>query len=934
MVLEALEDPNSYRNKNVTDESSSFPHRKYSLIHRQGNSNNDENSSSSDDGALEYARNYSIGLHQLLETNNNSHDNVTRTFTKNNVLFRVASYYAFQEQNLHWLAAPLASADGSVSTISIQYKHTENEEEDSDLNPRIIQQALLESIQQYTAAQYNPSDNHYYFTVKFTGWDYLQRDSRNLLYGWKTDLVVWLSMVLAMTLMTMMSAERGGSNSRQGFSWYNLACGPLGVSVCCWMTSLALYSMLMAILTKLGAGHNDRLGQEPALIKSLVVMGCCIQTILFASTAKANSGDDEVDTTSSDKLMATLIALLLGYSMIYPRGAGLSTTLFIVTALILQWTMPFLMTTMLTSKQTPARNLQDLSSDDQHLSTLLIRTSPEMFHEAYDDGKDDHFDIEESPEQQHQHHHHHYHRSIHHHQSPGAYLENRVPLTAPKSIWIYLSKHLLLHPYRGVIAGLIFVQLAFTVGHSSIHCFSTSSIALESLLDNDSDALLTWNKVRDSLHRPGHVAPYRLVFDGHGTNISMTTAPTFEIMHIVVDELIAIEHEHDDSANRGATHIGMTSFEARELAKHIGAVVRGELEEGDDEDGVRASTSGNSTNLFNDAPHHRRAVYNGIAVMQNTRLPHSVYFTAKYCHKMKPYCPFELLHAIDVLDQWDTSEDTLTTVVNIELGVDPFSEEGLLWLESARSTLERLDESGVLNGVNVQLHGAAATEHDSVMDGSKFTSRILFIIGVVVTISMGVYFQSVFVALMSLMSVAFTLALAFGAGSVLLKHTGNVINWQLSAVSALLAAFLSLVFNLHLVSRVQELRKYGYEHQSAIAAGYHVTASLLCQTSTVISVAFFVYALFSSNPLLKQCSTIITFASLLDALLVRCILVPIAMNLAGPWLCWWPSSTNETHGTIRLQGFENDDFEDLSEVMRNFEASSEYVSLTPGTRRM
>jgi uncharacterized membrane protein YdfJ with MMPL/SSD domain len=543
-------------------------------------------------------------------------------------------------------------------------------------------------------------------------------------------------------------------------------------------------------------------------------------------------------------------------------------------------------------------------------------------------------------------------------------------------MWHWLSNHLL-HPYRGIILLLATIQLLipFAMYAGKVK----SSISFDLFIPRSSPALQVFHLLGEQVGY-GRMNPVRILFDarfvtGNATQ-SMTSEGGFSAMHLVVDELLKIEASAMSgttpslsSTTTGATKLSgafrrLAPMSRRLIARSLSADTESRVDVASHliQRMSSNSTAGDPAYLwhqrddqrFDFVPDRRnsggrgrvvppplrkpsRTVYNGIAVLQNTRIPHSVFVTAKLCSQMKPHCPLELLHVIDAVDRVSTSPDGgRATYVTATLGVDPFSDQGVAWLVSARRLIDQLEESGKLQGVKVHVQGTAAIEHDAQQAVYRSFPWMVLITTVAVFLLMGASFRSVFLPLRSVFSIGLTLAFTFGL-SVLVYQNGiaewtgiqalsashHEFCWLAPVMAFSLIVGLALDYDVFLVSRVLEYRLDGYEHKSSIAAALHSTGGIITAAGVIMAVAFG-SLLFSPSPVLCQWSFLITAAVLVDTFLVRSIIVPIVTSLAGGGRCFWPRVMPEPRVTMpEFLGGMND----VSGLLRTLERSSEYESL-------
>jgi hypothetical protein len=354
------------------------------------------------------------------------------------------------------------------------------------------------------------------------------------------------------------------------------------------------------------------------------------------------------------------------------------------------------------------------------------------------------------------------------------------------------------------------------------------------------------------------------------------------------------------------------------------------------------------------------ATFNGIAVLENVQIPFDVFVSAKYCMQMQPKCPWQLLRLLNWLDDAYTSDDRYATIISATLDVDPFSDQGLQWLDRARAALATLDlgssnstsssssnsNSNNNNTIfNVQIHidGSAAIAHDAVHAVyAAFPMMMLATCGVVFCL-IGWYFQSIIAPLRSLISIAITVSVSFGLAVAVFQNgalhwaginfssssstgagDGNAaIGWLVPIMAFSILVGLTLDYDVFLVSRILEYRLEGYEHKSSIALGLDSTGGVITAAGLIMAVAFG-SLMGSSNPVLYQWSFLLTTAILLDTFVVRTLIVP---TLLAPTWSWWPRQDLPAAQHV-ADGFDTPgDVDDLRALVQRLDASSDYVRL-------
>jgi RND superfamily putative drug exporter len=108
---------------------------------------------------------------------------------------------------------------------------------------------------------------------------------------------------------------------------------------------------------------------------------------------------------------------------------------------------------------------------------------------------------------------------------------------------------------------------------------------------------------------------------------------------------------------------------------------------------------------------------------------------------------------------------------------------------------------------------------------------------------------------------------------------------------------LSMDYEVFLLSRVKELHDSGMDNTEAVAEGLARTGRIVTTAAALLSVTFLAFAT-SSVSFLKLFGIGTALAILLDATLIRGVLVPSFMRLAGEWNWWAPKPLARLHRRI------------------------------------
>lgn len=165
-------------------------------------------------------------------------------------------------------------------------------------------------------------------------------------------------------------------------------------------------------------------------------------------------------------------------------------------------------------------------------------------------------------------------------------------------------------------------------------------------------------------------------------------------------------------------------------------------------------------------------------------------------------------------------------------------------------------------------------------------------------------FRSIFVAVKAIALNLFSVAASFGAlvfvfqdghGSSFLGvpgGTGSV--FPLVPIVAFAIVFgLSMDYEVFLVARVLEARRSGLSEMDAIPEGLARTAGLITSAAAIMIVVFAAFT-FGDFLVVKMIGFTLVVAVLIDATLVRIVIGPALLRIAGDWN-WWPGGLTTAH---------------------------------------
>ena len=221
--------------------------------------------------------------------------------------------------------------------------------------------------------------------------------------------------------------------------------------------------------------------------------------------------------------------------------------------------------------------------------------------------------------------------------------------------------------------------------------------------------------------------------------------------------------------------------------------------------------------------------------------------------------------------------------------------EQIQWVREIR----RMDMAGLgaMTGATVRVGGIPALNADyNFVVGDRLPSVIAFVVGGTL-LALLIAFRSIFAAVKAILLNLLSVAAAFGAlvlvfqdghGSGLVGISGGTGSvFPIVPILAFAIVFgLSMDYEIFLVARVLEARRSGLSEKEAIVEGLARTGSLITSAAAIMVVVFAAFTL-GGFLAIKMLGFTLAVAVLFDATLVRMVIGPALLYLAGDWN-WWP----------------------------------------------
>ena len=843
-------------------------------------------------------REFVAGLEQYLTAAAADTTNDTSTLGP----FRINSFYSYMTDGLEWWAREkMATPDGTSVLVTIDILECNGNDHHPFTKPQEYQQRqfLINAIEKFSAQfyrQYDGSSNSTIplcLTVHPTGVPYLEVQLTHSIHDLtRTVLIGVLPLVILMVSILMWGSYRASLR----WIWiipFVMVIGSVAVSCLSLQyvilpyrpSSVSVFTPLVMILMSIGTScvhiisllsrYLEEMG-EPIIMVNLNENRSSSWLAVRRMLKSSGSTMISAGCIGFVVLLTFLIgsASLLVKSLLIGILVATVTTSFVSIAImpaILYYTPLGILIISVKSTSTNANRSVNYDNDANHSN------------------QSDGMEFSEDRELNH-------HRLVesNHVLLSESFASQMLP-TPRKSIWFSIARNMA-HPYRAIILILIILQILLPV------VFHLKRIQLSyqpmNVLSTNSKSFETYRTLEHHIGN-GRLYPYQIVFDGHASNVSMTTKVGFATMHSVINEIQSRSMQQLSQGYVTDSRMATNGHNPTDLAARYSSLLL--------------------PNHHFDATQLKYDRYNGIAVVQNTIVSYDMFLAAKYCApptRKNRYCPFELLRMISATNERMTSNDTFATYTLAELGVDPFSSIGIEWLRQARYKINQFQQADRLHGVKVDVLGVGGLMYDSAVALKEPFPLLIYLSVATIVICLLIFFKSLVLLIRS----AFTtwLTTSFSLGLAVAVYQDGILNW--TRVTSLqsntedegicwLVPFLacpvifglSVMLDLHLQSRILEFRERGFDCKSSIALGIDVVGGHSTCAGMILVLIFGVPLAVGENRMLYQWSFIVITSVIVDTLVIRTMVVPVILGSVS--FIWWPRQLPPE--TLSLEEFNN-----------------------------
>jgi RND superfamily putative drug exporter len=110
---------------------------------------------------------------------------------------------------------------------------------------------------------------------------------------------------------------------------------------------------------------------------------------------------------------------------------------------------------------------------------------------------------------------------------------------------------------------------------------------------------------------------------------------------------------------------------------------------------------------------------------------------------------------------------------------------------------------------------------------------------------------------------------------------------------------LSMDYEVFLLSRIVELHERGYSNDDSVVVGLQRSGRIITCAALLVVIVFSGFVV-GKLLVIKEIGVGLAIAVLLDATLVRMLLVPATMTLLGDWNWWAPRSLRRWHARFGI----------------------------------
>jgi RND superfamily putative drug exporter len=222
------------------------------------------------------------------------------------------------------------------------------------------------------------------------------------------------------------------------------------------------------------------------------------------------------------------------------------------------------------------------------------------------------------------------------------------------------------------------------------------------------------------------------------------------------------------------------------------------------------------------------------------------------------------------------------------LADEPTGAAAIATVERLERRLPALTQRAGLDGVRTSLAGETALAAETVDSLVSDLERVLIATAVVTFVLLALFLRALVAPLLLILGSVLAYAGAFGLTALLLPDllgTTDVI-YYVPLVAAVMLVGLGSDYNVFVAGRIRE-ETGRRDLRSAVTAGAASASRTITVAGVTLAATFALLAIVQLRPF-RELALLMTIGVLLDALVVRSVLVPALIALTGR-VSWWPS---------------------------------------------
>ncbi|WP_147794653.1 MMPL family transporter [Cellulomonas sp. Y8] len=232
--------------------------------------------------------------------------------------------------------------------------------------------------------------------------------------------------------------------------------------------------------------------------------------------------------------------------------------------------------------------------------------------------------------------------------------------------------------------------------------------------------------------------------------------------------------------------------------------------------------------------------------------------------------------------------------------------------ESTEALVHALRDSSPIEG-DVEL-GVAGTASANIDVSEKLSDVLPGYLAIVVGLSLIILiivFRSIFVPVTATLGFVMSLFAGFGGvvaiyqwgwlGSVFGVHDPSPVLSFLPIIVTGVLFGLAMDYQLFLVSGMREAYAHGVDPRVAVRRGLHA-GRVVVTAAAIIMASVFAGFIFAESSIIRPLGFGLAFGVLLDAFVVRMLLIPAVMHLAGRWAWWIPKWLDRILPDVDVEG--------------------------------